>query len=151
MTEVENFAGSWIYRSFVNNTELEAEADDVLLARGGLKLEVGDTSSELYADAREITGRLSFGDLYLTISGTVEPSDPPTIRFRGTGVEDTWTAGWIYDYVGYLAPIWPNGKGQQPTIVGTVIRTVDHKASGGGISPAGYTLSFIAVSSDQPS
>lgn len=151
MAKVDDFAGNWIYRSFVNNVELAAQADDVLRARCGLKLEVGDMYDGSDAGGSEISGRLSFGEFYLTLSGTAEPGDPPTIRFRGTGVDDTWTAGWIYDYVGYLVPTWPNGEGQLPAIVGTVIRTVEHAAGDGGISPAGYTMSFIAVSSDQPS
>jgi hypothetical protein len=54
---------------------------------------------------------------------------------------------WVYDYVGWLVPVWPNSTAtlQQPAIVGSVVRTVPHSGSGGGVSPAGVVASFYAV------
>lgn len=147
---INDFAGNWTYRSFENETEIDAAADDLLLATADLKLEkegAGDPLAglELYG---EISGRISTGDSYLTVSGATNSDNPPAIRFRATGVEGTATAGWIYDYVGWLTPSWPKGVGQRPAIVGTVIRTVAHPGAGGGVRPAGVTLSFVAVSRD---
>ena len=38
---------------------------------------------------------------------------------------------WIYDYIGWLVPVWPNSNDtlQRAAIVGSVVRTVPH--SGG--------------------
>jgi hypothetical protein len=167
---IDEFAGSWAYRSFYDRPELDATADDLLNTAGDLTLEAagaGDTPAGLDLGGSKISGRVSFGDIYLTVSGTAvsgtavsgtvvsgtaEPDKPPTIRYRATGVEGTPTAGWIYDFVGYLAPSWPRGEGQRPAIVGTAIRTVQHM---GGVDwqevrPAGATMSFIAVSRDHP-
>lgn len=149
---INDFAGNWTYRSFENNPELDAVADDVLLATADLKLEV-ECAGGLPAGSEEvggeISGRISFGDWYLTVSGTTKSGNQPTVLFRATGVEDTPTAGWIYDYAGWLAPSWPKGKEQRPAIVGTVIRTVSHLGVGGVVRPAGVTLSFVAVLRDR--
>jgi hypothetical protein len=157
---IDKFAGNWTYRSFYDRPELDATADDLLNAAGDLTLEVGGaggTPAGLDLGGSTISGRVSFGDIYLTVSGTAvsgtaEPDKPPTIRYRATGVEDTPTAGWIYDIVGYLAPSWPRGEGQRPAIVGTAIRTVQHMGGVDGqeVRPAGATMSFIAVSRDHP-
>jgi hypothetical protein len=161
LATVNEFAGTWTYRSFINNPAFNATADEVLLATGDLILEVGaevegavSTSAGLDLDGgHEISGKQSFHNGFsasLTVSGTAKPGKPPTIRFRTTGIEGTSTAGWIYDFIGYLAPFWPKGEGQRPTIVGTAIRTVQHMSSAGEVRPAGVTLSFIAVSRDYP-
>lgn len=159
-TGIKGFAGDWIYRSFSNNPELDAPADEVLFSvielklevagAGGLStgLELGGISGGLDIGGSGVSGRLSFDQEYLTVSGKAKSGDPPTIRFRATGVDGTFTAGWIYDYIGYLAPSWPNGVEQRPAILGTVIRTVPHAGGGGEVRPAGFTLSFIAVLRD---
>ncbi|MGQ0772991.1 MAG: hypothetical protein ACT4NY_00985 [Pseudonocardiales bacterium] len=163
MAEVDSFAGNWIYRGFENNPELDTPTEDLLIASFDLTLEIEDAvglsaglstggiSAGLSIGRSEVSGRLSFGEDYdLSVSGTARPGEPPTIRFRATGIEGTFTAGWIYDYLGYLTPSWPTSVGQRPTIVGTVLRTVPHPGSGGEVRPAGFTLSFIAVSRDYP-
>lgn len=167
MTAVGEFAGNWIYRSFRNNPEFHAPPDDVVLATADLELEekgasglsaglkAGDIAAGLSVAGSKITGKLTMHNgfsIHLNVSGRVESGEPPTIRFRATGAEGTPTAGWIYDYVGYLCLSWPEGVEQRPAIVGTVIRTVAHKMHGGGegTSPAGATLSFVAVSRDHP-
>jgi len=156
---VSDFVGNWTYRSFENKPALDTPAEEVLLVAGDLRFEIecaddtsmaesDDTYAGLEIGCDKISGQLFFGELNLTVSGTVKSGDPPTIRFRATGVEDTFTAGWIYDYLGYRAPSWPKGEAQRPAIVGTLIRTVAHVGSGGVIRPANYTLSFIAVLRD---
>jgi hypothetical protein len=162
MTTVDKFAGAWTYRSFINAPDFNATAGDVLFAVGDLTLEVGDKVDEVVSTSAgldldcgyAISGKQSFHNgfsIYLTVSGTAKDGQTPTIRFRASGVEGTPTAGWIYDFIGYLAPSWPKGEGQVPAIVGTFIRTVQHMSlSGGEVRPAGATFSFIAVSHDAP-
>ena len=53
---------------------------------------------------------------------------------------------WIYDYLGFVVPAWPNGQDQVPAIVGTIVRTIPHSGSAPGtVAPAGVTASWIAV------
>ncbi|MGH4014878.1 MAG: hypothetical protein ACRDSL_13360 [Pseudonocardiaceae bacterium] len=132
------FAGTWTYRSFHNKPEPVDSFDEIRFAQAELTLE--ENGLDL------LSGRLSFGDDYLRMSGTVQSTDPPTVRLQATGVEDTATAGWTYDYLGYLTPRWPEGDAQRPAIIGTVIRTLPHEPE----RPAGYSGSFVAVSRDRP-
>jgi hypothetical protein len=132
------FSGTWTYRSLHNKSEPVDSFDELRLAQAELTL--------LAVGPGLLSGRLSFGDDYLAMSGTLQDSDPPTVRLRATGVEGTATAGWIYDYVGYLAPSWPEGDAQRPSIVGTVIRTAPHEPN----RLAGQSYSFVAVSRDRP-
>ena len=132
------FAGTWTYRSFHDKPEPVDSFEEIYFAQAELTLQ--DVGFNL------LSGRLSFGDAYLAMTGTVHHTDPPTVRLRATGVEGAATAGWIYDYIGYLAPSWPEGDAQRPAIVGTVIRTAPHEPQ----RPAGYSGSFVAVSRDRP-
>jgi hypothetical protein len=50
------------------------------------------------------------------------------------------TANWEYDYKASSTPKWPNGVGQVPTLVGTVIRAKRHDGQ-----PAGVVASFISI------
>jgi hypothetical protein len=84
------------------------------------------------------------------LTGTITFGDPFTVRFQGVGA----TAGtiengqpWIYDYLGFVAPAWPNGIDQTPAIVGTIVRTVAHSNRQ---AKAGVVASWIAVRSDLP-
>jgi hypothetical protein len=91
-----------------------------------------------------LKGALDLGDGFvLDLSGVVlgEPSVAPSVlRISGIGRPGTPTDGWEYDYVGYLAWACPNGVGQIPAIVGTVVRAKPH-----GQSKAGFVASFVAT------
>jgi len=63
-----------------------------------------------------------------------------TIQMVGSGRPGTSTAGWEYDYHGNLAYEWPNGSGQVPALIGSVLRAKPHAEA-----PAGYVASFVAV------
>jgi hypothetical protein len=67
------------------------------------------------------------------------------VRFQGKGV--VGGEQWIYDYIGWLVPVWPNSTDrlEVPAIVGSVVRTIPHSGSGGGTNPAGVVASFYAV------
>jgi hypothetical protein len=67
------------------------------------------------------------------------------VRFQGKGLVSG--SEWIYDYIGWLVPVWPNSTTtlQRPAIVGSVTRTIPHPSDGGGTAPAGVVASFYAV------
>lgn len=118
--------GVWTYRSFLNISE---PVDDFNKLRFGQ----GEMAFESASEPGTVRGQLAFRsdppaetDPRLLLQGSVQTGNPFSVRFQGTGVAGTSAAGWVYDYVGYFVPEWPNGKGQQPVLVGTVIRTVPH-------------------------
>jgi hypothetical protein len=140
MEVVNPFAGNWTYRSFRNNPDPVGDDPQKALALifGEGQLSIND------AEFGAIKGIVSFGDQYiLDLKGWAGYGTPYTARFEGVGRKGTKAEGWIYDYVGYLIPNWPNGVDQRAAIVGSVIRTVPHNGAA-----AGYVASFIAVKQD---
>ena len=130
------FAGKWSYRSFRSDPDLSVEPNSLLFGSGTMELAL-PTSDQM-------TGILGGEGWQLALSGGVSNGKPATIRFQGKG-----TIGgeqWVYDYIGFLVPPWPNGVGQRPAIVGSIVRTVSHS---GGSAPAGYVAQWIAVRQDQ--
>jgi hypothetical protein len=135
--------GAWTYRSFFNRTEPVAGLNDVLLAEAVMVFEAsldGEIHGELVFPSDPPRAR----DARLTLTGSFVPGATPSARFQGVGVPKTDAEGWVYDYVGFLVPKWPNGQGQTTALVGSVVRTVAH-AGHGGIRKAGEVYSFVAV------
>ncbi len=135
-----DLVGSWLYRSFHNRPE--PVAGDPAAA---LKLIFGEGDFEIVSiGANKVTGMLSFGTAFvLDIEGTYKVSPDRTsvdLRLTGKGRAGTKTDGWIYDYIGFSVPTWPNAVDQRGAIVGSVIRTVQH-----GTAPAGVTASFVMI------
>ena len=126
------FAGSWSYRSFRNDPDLSKDFNDLRFGAGKLEL----TESEF----GRLSGSLGGEGWNLNLVGGYTYGNPFSLRFQGSG--EIGGEMWVYDYVGYLVPIWPNGVDQGPAIVGSVIRTVPHSS---GQAKAGYVASFIAV------
>lgn len=82
----------------------------------------------------------------LTMFGSTGFGAPFSIRIQGVGKDPgSQSEGWVYDYLGWYIPAWPNGVDQRPAIVGTVIRTVAHS---NGQAKAGKVASFVAVRQD---
>ena len=131
------FAGTWTYRSFLNNPDPKVPFNDLEFAVADLIIQ-GDAGFGVLA------GRLSFGADGLGLKGTITYGNPFTLRFQGTG-DSAGTKGWVYDYLGFYAPTWPNGIDQRAAIIGTIVRTVTHSD---GKAKAGVTASFIAVKRD---
>jgi hypothetical protein len=128
------FLGTWTYRSFINNAEIATDFNNLEFGRGELIVEHFPLGS--------FRGRLIFGDTYqFRLMGASSFGNPFTVRFQGVG-DTTDSLGQIYDYVGYLVPVWPNGVDQVPAIVGSVVRTVPHD---GGQAKAGVVSSWIAL------
>jgi hypothetical protein len=82
----------------------------------------------------------------LDLTGSRSYGNPMEIRFQGKGVVSG--AEWIYDYVGFLVPHWPNGNQQRPAMVGSIVRAIPHPSGDGGTSPAGVVASWYAVRQD---
>ncbi|MGH7316707.1 MAG: hypothetical protein ACREJS_10650, partial [Candidatus Rokuibacteriota bacterium] len=59
----------------------------------------------------------------LSLHGSFGFGSPMQVRFEGRGV--VGGEEWIYDYVGWLVPVWPNSNAalQRAAIVGSVVRT----------------------------
>lgn len=136
--------GKWTYRSFINNPDPDVEFNKLQFAVAEITFDD--------ADFGKVSGRLSFGDDYLKLTGTLTYGNPFTVRFQGVGATPgTIENGqpWVYDYLGFVAPAWPNGDAsQRPAIVGTIVRTVAHS---GGKAKAGYVASWIALRRDAAS
>ena len=142
-TASSQLVGKWTYRSFVNSPDLIG--DD---AQKALNLNFGEGVVSFALAGAALTGTFDMGDAYvLDLKGVVHPASghaPLTIEMSGVGRAGTPTAGWEYDYHGYLGYHWPNGVNQAAVLVGTVVRA---KAHDGGA--AGLVASFMAVKQGQ--
>jgi len=141
-------AGKWTYRSWINDPEpVDIEPADkkcqaltkLLFAEAELVIQDNGMG--------EIKGKLNMGDSgSLTLLGFAGYGAPFSVRFQGVGKDKgSPSEGWVYDYVGWLVPSWPNGVDQKPAIVGSFIRTVPHS---NGKATAGKVASFVAVKKD---
>lgn len=130
-TQSSKFAieGDWVYRSFHNDPDFDAEFNDLAFGKGHMTLNLNQ---------HEVYGTLGGPGWNLDLAGYYAPDGE--IRFQGTGIISG--EQWIYDYSGTLVMPWPHGIDQRPAIVGSVIRTKEHS---NGKSKAGYVGSFVAV------
>jgi hypothetical protein len=130
------FVGSWTYRSFLNDPDVNKAFNDLEFGRGTLVIEERPMQS--------LAGTIGGPGWSLTLKGARSYGNPMYARFEGKGIVNG--EQWIYDYEGYLVPDWPNGVDQIPAIVGSVIRTIPHSGSQPGtVNPAGVAASFYAV------
>ena len=128
----ERFEGTWSYRSLINNPDLSAEFNDLRFGAGTLVL--------AQAGPGVVEGTLGGTGWSLALSGTATTAEPASVRFQGRGEIGGET--WVYDYLGFVVPDWPEGVDQVDAIIGTIIRTVPHS---GGQAPAGFVASWYAV------
>ena len=131
-------SGVWTYRSFINDPDIKKAFNDLQFGIGTMVL------SE--APFNVLKGTIGGDGWSLALSGSRTYGNPMQVRFQGSGMVNG--EQWIYDYEAYLCPVWPNGVQQRPALVGTIVRTVPHKNSSGGINPAGVVASWIAVRRD---
>jgi hypothetical protein len=130
------FEGSWTYRSFLNDPDVNKNFDELEFGRGTIIIE--------QAPMQALNGRIGGPGWSLVLKGARTYGNPMHARFQGVGVVNG--EKWIYDYEGYLVPDWPNGVDQIPAIVGSVIRTIPHSGSQPNtVNPAGVVASFYAV------
>ena len=127
-----SFVGNWSYRSLRNNPDLALDFNALRFGQGTLSLTEPSPG--------QIGGTLGGPGWSLDLDGEVTLGSPTALRFQGQG--DIGGENWVYEYLGYLVPDWPNGVDQVEAIAGTIVRTVPHT---GGNATAGYVASWYAV------
>ena len=130
--------GTWTYRSFVSDPALATPFNDLEFGRANLRIDP--------APMHEFKGLIYGEGWQLDLKGSTHYGYPFVVRFQGKGM--VGNEEWIYDYLGFLVPPWPNGINQRPAITGSIIRTVPHSAGEGNVAPAGVVCSWIAVKQD---
>src|SRR5712691_7877943 len=132
---IDQLKGRWIYRSLVNNKVLNTPF-------ANLQFGLGIIEFKKIAGGRILDASLDMGNnLILTIGGEIAKEGGVTsLKWRGTGVAGSPTAGWIYDYEAYLSPKWKKATDKTPILIGSVLRVVAH-----GGAPAGVTGSCYMV------
>jgi hypothetical protein len=133
------FVGNWTYRSLLNDPDINTDFNNLEFGRGTI------TIQEAPFDL--LTGTIGGPGWSLALHGSRAYGSPMQVRFQGKGIVSG--AEWIYDYIGWLVPVWPNSDStkQRAAIVGSVTRTIPHP-SNGGTAPAGVVASFYAVRTD---
>jgi hypothetical protein len=131
------FVGTWTYRSLLNDPDPKTKFDQLEFGVGTIV--IADVAPEL------LTGTIGGSGWSLALHGSRTYGCPSQVRFQGKGL--VGGDEWIYDYIGWLVPVWPNSTAQlqRPAIAGSVIRTIPHSNGNGGIAPAGVVASFYAV------
>ncbi len=132
--------GTWTYRSFVSNPELNADFDTLEFGRGNIEIRA--------ADLQVLAGRIYGSGWQLQLQGSINYGNPFTLRFQGKGV--VGGAEWVYDYLAYLVPDWVNGIHQRPALIGSIVRNIPHPTGTNGKStaPAGVVAQWIADKQD---
>ena len=132
------FVGKWTYRSLLNDPDINQDFAKLEFGRGTIDIEE--------AGPAVLTGTIGGPGWSLSLHGSFGFGSPMQVRFQGKGL--VGGEQWVYDYIGWLVPAWPNSDAtlQRAAIVGSVVRTVPHSSGDGGVSPAGVVASFYAVS-----
>jgi hypothetical protein len=141
MSSKNPFVGNWTYRSLLNDPDVNTAFKDLEFGRGTI------TIAE--ADSECLIGTIGGPGWSLALHGSRAYGSPMQVRFQGKGI--VGGEEWIYDYIGWLVPIWPNSTAtlQRAAIVGSVTRTIPHSGSDKGtVNPAGVVASFYAVRVD---
>jgi hypothetical protein len=135
MSDANVFVGRWTYRSWLNDVNLATSPNDLLFGSGTIEI--------VEAPSQILKGTIGGSGWQLDLHGSRSYGDPGTVRFQGKGKVSG--AEWIYAYVGYLVPEWPDGVNQKTAMVGSIVRVIPHPSGSGGVSPAGVTASWYAV------
>jgi hypothetical protein len=127
------FSGKWTYRSYRNDPNISVDPNNLLFGRA--EIEISESPDG------QVNGTLGGQDWSLELKGIATYTTAgASIKFQGVGEVGGET--WVYDYFGYLSPMWSTGLNQRRAILGSVIRTTPHS---GGSAAAGYVASFLAV------
>ena len=138
---IGSLVGSWTYRSFLNDPDLSTAFNDLEFGLGTIRIDA--------APAGVLTGLIFGPGWSLALNGSINGGYPGVVRFQGKGV--VGGEEWIYDYLGFVVPPWPNGVDQRPAMTGSIVRTIPHSGSAPKtVSPAGVVCSWIAVRQDDP-
>ena len=106
------FVGSWTYRSLLNETDPSIAFNDLEFGVGTIVINEGP--------AELLTGTIGGQGWSLELHGSRAYGSPSQVRFQGKGLVSG--EEWIYDYIGWLVPVWPNSTTilQKTAIVGSV-------------------------------
>jgi hypothetical protein len=126
------FAGTWHYRSLLNNPADVPDWNNLQFAEGDFKFV--DAPVGLFSGSADFGGGLT-----MKFTGNSGLGSPMQVRFQGIGTGAS-NKDWDYDYIGFYVPQWPNGVNQVDAIVGSVVRSKPH-----GGAPAGQSASFILL------
>lgn len=132
------FTGTWNYRSLLNNPDDVTDWNSLQFGSGMLVITAPSTDT--------LGGTIGGPGWSLNLHGSIAYGSPGQVRFQGRGL--VGGEEWVYDYIGWLVPVWPNSNDtlQRAAIVGSVVRTVPHSGSEPGtVNPAGVVASFYAV------
>lgn len=140
---MSSLAGSWTYRSFINDPDPVTTGDEALaLIFGEGELEIVDAIPGGPFRATLSFGANSIMDLAGTVGGNGGP-EPLIIRANGRGRAGGPIADYDYDYLFYSVPDWSDGVNQRRALVGSVLRAADH-----GQAKKGMTASTLTVRRD---
>ena len=133
------FVGTWTYRSLLNDPDGSKAFNDLQFGEGTLKITAVSLDT--------LGGTIGGPGWSLDLHGSFGFGSPMQVRFQGRGLNSG--EEWIYDYIGWLVPVWPNSNAQleRAAIVGSIVRTVPHSGDGGKgpVHPAGVVASWYAV------
>src|SRR5262245_30371388 len=141
MTTSSEVRGVWTYRSIANLPGVIDDFNKLKVWEAELSLEV-EENGRIHGLLGERPDTATGSDPYLSVEGEITSATPVNIKWRAKGRPGSAYDGWIYDYIGFLTPEWPDATHPHPSIVGTVTRTVAH-----GNASAGSVFSFVAVKS----
>src|SRR5689334_13054007 len=99
--------GQWAYRSYLNSADLVTDADSALTMIFGQGIFTFQTPS-----SATLKGTFDMGSgLVLDLEGTIQQEGKDSnLTVQINGYARTGTDGWEYDYYGFLAHPWPNGR-----------------------------------------
>lgn len=141
------FNGKWTYRSLLNNTNVNTDFDSLAFAAATINLSTFGTDS---VKGQILWAMDSAGTIFngLNLTGKYFYNDTTLCYFmEGFGDAALGTAGWQYNYQGYLVPRWPDGINQAIVLAGSVVRVKKHScdSSGNNCSPAGVVATTYMV------
>jgi hypothetical protein len=136
-TSKNPFVGSWTYRSLLNDPDPKKQFNDLQFGLGTIVIE--EAAEEV------LKGTIGGEGWSLNLYGSRDYGTPMQVRFQGKGLVSG--EEWIYDYIGWLVPVWPNSNPtlQRPAMVGSIVRTIPHSGGDGTVHPAGVVASWYAV------
>ncbi|NOT94443.1 hypothetical protein [Ferruginibacter sp.] len=128
--------GSWTYRSLLNDTAWQNDFDSLEFAAAIMNLKkMGNDSVSglLYWSQNPYQG--------LKITGKYYYNDTVTCySLVGVGDSSLGTAGWQYNYQGYVVPHWSLGVNQADVLVGSTVRAKPHSGEPAGIVATTYMV-----------
>ncbi|MFM6925809.1 MAG: hypothetical protein ACKOU7_09940 [Ferruginibacter sp.] len=141
------FNGKWTYRSLLNNSNVNADFDSLEFAAATISLGSFGTDS---LKGQILWAMDSAGTIFngLNLRGRCYYNDTTLCYFiEGFGDSTLGTAGWQYNYQGYLVPRWPDGIDQAVVLAGSVVRVKKHSCDslGNNCSPAGVVATTYMV------